>query len=150
MENLPTKESIREKYAINEDTDFEVQQLPEIPDPQKLLQEGNKIEKKGFWGDFEVWTKTTIIGGVLMAVLFVTNVVRSVETIYKYGNIVYSNTERIKDYAQHFADYTKDKAIGFLVHTDKPPTEEDKKYQQWAIFPTGSLVYPISGSWKPS
>jgi ribosomal protein S15P/S13E len=148
--SLPNKEEIRKKYEIKE-KDFDVQELAEIPDPKKLLQEGAKIEKRGFWGDFEVWTKTTIIGGVLMAVLFIAGVViPGVETIYKYGNIIYTNHNQIVDYADHFAQYAKDQAKGFLVHTPKPPTEEDKQHQDMAIFPTGSLVYPVSGDWRPS
>lgn len=147
---LPDKEEIRKMYEIKE-RDFDVQELPEIPDPKKLLLEGAKIKKMGFWGKFEVWTKTTIVGGALMAVLFVTGVViPGVETICKYGNIIYTNHDQIVYYADHFAQYAKDQAKGFLVHTPKPPTQEDRQHQDMAIFPTGSSVYPISGDWRPS
>lgn len=150
MKNLPSEKEIRERYHITQRENFAVEQQSEIPDPTEALRQQVKMNKKGFWDGFEVWTKTTILGGVILAVIFVGGFINGLEMIYKYGNIIYSNKDQIVSYTAHFASYTKDRAIGFLVDTNSPPTEEDKKYQEWAIFPTGSSLIPVSGDWRPS
>jgi hypothetical protein len=85
-----------------------------------------------------------------MAVIFIGAVATGIETLGKYGTIIYTNREQIVEYVENFGQYAKDKGKGFLVHTELPPSEDDKKHQDWVIFSTGSNAYPLSGSWHPA
>ena len=146
---MPTKDEIRSRYGISED-DFHILTQKELPSSELLLKNEAFIEKKGFWDGFEVWLKKTIVGGIILAVIFIGELSDGIQAIQKIGYVIYSSRENVANYASHFAQYAKDSAKGFLVHTETPPTEEDKKHQEWTIFPTGSQVYPVTGSWTPS
>jgi hypothetical protein len=146
---LPSKDEIRIKYNISEE-DFEILEQKSLPTSQELMQESAVLRKKGFWDKFEVWLKTSITGGALLAVIFIGEVKDGIDAIHDIGTIVFSNRETIELYIEHFSDYTKENPKGLLVHTENPPTDEDKQRQEWAIFPTGSYVAPLSASWHPS
>jgi hypothetical protein len=145
----PSKEEIKKKYGITED-DFAVLEQSSLPTSQELMRDAAALKKKGFWGKFEVWLKTTICGGVLLAVIFIGEVKEGIDAIRDFGTLVYSNRETIELYIDHFSDYATEQAKGLLVHTENQPTEEDKLHQEWAIFPTGSYVAPLSSGWNPS
>jgi hypothetical protein len=61
MSPIPTKDELREKYAITE-ADFHVLTQSELPTPDSLLKEGAYLHKVGFWDQSEVWLKKTIVG----------------------------------------------------------------------------------------
>jgi hypothetical protein len=122
----------------------------EIPTPDSLFKDEAYIEKQGFWDGFEVWLKRKIVGQVVLAVVFVGSVTAGLEAINKYGTIIYTNKEHIIQYVNNFGHYAADQARGFLVHSEKPPTDEDKKHQDQVFFSTGSLVYPVTGKWSPT
>jgi hypothetical protein len=147
---LPSENDIRTKYNITQPNSFTVEQRNSIPLPTEAMLDCSRLDKQGFWNGFEVWLKTTILGSVVLSVIFVGEISDGIQAIQNIGNLIYTNKATISYYADHFADYAKDKAIGFLAHTDNPPTEEDKQFQQWAIFPTGVSLYPASGEWRPS
>ena len=147
---LPSENDIRTKYNITQPNSFTVEQRNSIPLPTEAMLDGSRLDKQGFWNGLEVWLKTTILGSVVLSVIFVGEISDGIQAIQNIGNLIYTNKATISYYADHFADYAKDKAIGFLAHTDNPPTEEDKQFQQWAIFPTGVSLYPASGEWRPS
>lgn len=137
----PSIEEIKKKYGISEE-DFEILELSSIPSPQELMRDAATLEKKGFWGKFEVWIKTSICGSIIFAVIFIGEVKDGIDAIRDFGTLVYSNRETIASYIEHFSDYASQQAKGLLVHTENPPTEEDRRHQEWAIFPTGSYVAP--------
>ena len=114
-----------------------------------MQREGVYIEKAGYWEKFEVWLKKNVVGGMIRAVMFIGALSSGIEAIEKYAPIVYANGCQFSVYASHFADYTTDSAKGFLAHMPKPPTPEDKQRQDLVIFSTGTLVYPLSGQWRP-
>ena len=145
----PTKKEIREKYGIAEE-DFSILEEVSLPSPQQLLDDKASITKLGFWNKFEVWKKTSIIGGILIAIIFIGEIKDGLDAIKDIGLFVYANTDEIAYYTSHFADYSKELAKGLLAHTDSPPTEEDKERAGWAILPTGVQLFPVLGSWKPS
>ncbi len=147
---LPSEEEVRQKFDIQQKEHFDVLESKESPSPTDNLKEGTKLEKKGYWNGVEVWLRTTIIGGIVLAVILFGDFINGCELIYKYGNLIYTNHDAITEYVSNFAHYAKDKTIGFLVDTTPKPTEEDKKYLQWGSFPTGSALYPASTDWRPS
>ena len=144
---MPTKEELRKKYKITEN-DFMVLQSEEPPDSETLRKDGAFMQKVGYFERFEVWLKKTIVGQLVLAVIFVGGFAAGVETVAKYGSIIYTSRPQIEHYIAHLADYTKDQAKGLLAHTDRPPTREDIERKEWVIFPTGTNVYPVSGSWQ--
>ena len=148
MKPLPSVEGIRKKFQIKETT-FPIRHLDEFPDPKKLLKEGTRLQKKGFFGGLEVWTKRTIGGNVLLEVTLVSALIREMLDVDKYGYFIYAGQDQIATYIKQFASLATGKAIGFLVQAGGPPTEEDKQAQAWVMFPTGTSVYPVSESWTP-
>ncbi len=147
---LPSEAEIRKQFGIAQKESFKVIQLAELPSPNEELKEGSKLEKRGYWNNFEVWLRTTIIGGIVLAVILIGDFINGVEKLYEVGYLIYTKHEVIADYTTNFAKYTKDKAIGFLVDRNKQPTEEDKKYPQYAMLTSGTSLYPVSGDWRPS
>ena len=145
----PSKEEIRLKYGISTD-DFQILESDSLPSPLELMHDASTIKKLGFWDRMEVWLKTTVCGGIVLAVIFIGELKDGACAIYDFGNLVYTNRDKIEYYALHFVDYAKTQAIGLLIHTENPPTEEDKQYPQLAIFSTGSLIYPLSSGWQQS
>ncbi len=143
----PSKDEIREKYKITE-TDFAVLIQDKPINDETLTNKGSKYEKVGFWDGFEVWMKRSIIGDILLAVIFIGGLVAGFEAIHKYGTIVWANQEQIINYASAFADYATQQTKGVLAYINTPPTSEDMQHQQWPIFPTGTQLFPISGNWR--
>ena len=94
MNSIPSKDELRKKYGITEG-DFQVLTQAELPAPDALLKEGAYIQKVGFWDRFEVWLKKTVVGQVLIAVIFIGGVISGLEAINKYGTIIYTNREQI-------------------------------------------------------
>jgi hypothetical protein len=144
--NHPSKDKIREKYGITE-TDFLVLTQDKPINDQTISACGSKYEKAGVWDGFEVWMKRSILGNILLAVIFIGSLVSGIEAISKYGTIVWANHEQIVSYVSTFANYATEQTKGVLAYINTMPTAEDMQYQQWPIFPTGTQLYPISGSW---
>src|ERR1017187_2137699 len=96
---MHSKDQIKHKYGINEN-DFQILTQNEKPSPDALLKEGAFIEKKGFWDGFEVWLKRTIVGNLLLAVIFIGGVLTGLDEINKYANIVYTKREQIINYSE--------------------------------------------------
>lgn len=146
MSQLPSKDEIRQKYGITE-KDFEILTISELPLSPQMQQEGVSMKKLGWWGHLEVWAKTTILGGVVLAICFIGSFRDGVETIAKYGPIVWVDGTYIASYVNHYAEHATEQAKGFLAHTSIPPTPEDKLHADMVIFSTGSQIFPLSGSW---
>ena len=146
MSALPSKEEIRKKYGISE-PDFAI--LTELPSDEVLLKEGASLKKLGLWNGLEVWAKRTIIGGVLLAFLFIADLQNAIETYYKDGQIIYASLPTIQHYASHFSELAKDQAKGFLVYRGTPGSAEHKSWPVADLYATGTMVYPNSGQWQP-
>jgi hypothetical protein len=146
---MPTKEDIRRKYGITEQ-DFDLLTTTEMPPAETLQREGTYVEKVGWWENFEVWLKKSIIGSTVCAVLLIGSVISSVESIEKYAPIVLASAQQAISYVNHYADYAADEAKGFLVRTTALPTQEDKQRPDLVLFATGSCVYPLPGKWWQS
>lgn len=142
----PSKDEIRKKYGITE-TDFSILTQDQPINDQTLPESGSKYEKAGFWDGFEVWMKRSIFGNILLAVIFVGSLIAGIEAINKYGTIVWANQDQIISYVSTFADYATQQTKGVLAYVNSLPSAEDLQHQTWPIFPTGTQLFPISGSW---
>jgi len=143
---LPSKKEICKKCGISRE-DFEVLTFSELPSGDQMQREGVSMRKLGWWENAEVWLKTTIIGGAILAVCFIGSFTTGIEAISKYGPIVLVDGTYVADYVSHYTQFATVPAKGFLVYTPHPPTVEDKLHADMVIFSTGSHLLPLSGSW---
>lgn len=149
MNNLLTKEQIKAKYNITED-DFDILVKDKEPSPEELKTEEVFLVKLGWYDKFEVWAKKSIVGGVIMAIIFIGGFINGIEKITEYGNIIYTNRDKLTTYIDHFPDYVKNSPLSFLIVPPTQQTEEDRQkqeeYEVRDIFATNTEIYPISGT----
>jgi len=147
--NLPSKDEIKKKYGISED-DFEVLADSETPKPHQLQIEQAYLEKAGWWNGAEGWFKR-IFGGSIKAVIFIGAFMAGAEFL-QFDSYLYSSRDRVVSYLQDLPNHLKDEADRYLVSQETESPEDQrhhKKYpKQPMIFPTGTLVAPVSGSYS--
>ena len=147
----PTKEEIKKKYNISED-DFELLSSDDIPPTEELMKEGSMVEKLGWFKNFELWVKRSILTGALQAIILVGGFISAVEKIHEYSPLVYAKAEDAAEYVTNFASYQLDAARTYLISPANISTEEDRQesieLRTLAIYPTGTQFYPLSTQYK--
>jgi hypothetical protein len=138
----PSKDEIRKKYKISQE-EFEI--LTTMPTPTEMMVQGVKVEKLGFWGKFEVWKKSTILGGIVAAVCFIGDAGAGVDILSRTGEMIYGNSPQIAAYAHNFAHYAGTSATGFFIQHGGPP---ENLNSDMAEFATGTVIYPASRSYR--
>jgi hypothetical protein len=146
--NLPSKQEIKEKYGITED-DFEVLIVSETPSPTQLQSEQSYLEKKGWWKGAEVWIKR-LFGGSIKAIIFVGGFISGAE-FFQFDNYLIDARDHVVSFAQDLPSHIREEADRYLVALGTESPEDQQRHrelpQQPMMFPTGTIVAPVSGSY---
>lgn len=147
--NLPSKDEIKEKYGISED-DFEVLAASVAPTPHQLQLEQSYLEKKGWWKGAEVWIKRIFCGSI-RAVIFIGAFKEGSEFLL-FDKYLYSARDQVVSYVQCLPTHLQEEADRYLVsrETETPEDQQHRREhpQPPMIFPTGTIVAPVSGSYQ--
>jgi hypothetical protein len=141
----PTKREIIEKYKDKIlAADFEVLTQNSLPTPTELQEEGVFLE---FWGRFmdcAIWAKRTLTGVLLLLIL----VHDGWETYRDFSPYAIKAYEQVQSYVTQLAQHNSEPATDYIVFApeQKPPAPSFPPTDADFVF-SGSVVYPVSGSW---
>lgn len=142
----PTKQEILEKYKDKiSAADFEILAPGSFPTPIELQREQAFMEFLGQLGGWAVWAKRTI-GGLLLALILLHD---GWETYRDFSPYAIKAYEEAQTYVTHLFEHRGEPATDFIFFTQDttlPPQSSSQSQHQ--VLSAGTVVYPISGSWK--
>lgn len=141
----PTKHEILEKYKdkISED-DFAILIDHPLPTPGELHEQGVFLEFLGCVKDCFVWAKRNFSGALLALILLHDGW----ETYRDFSPYAIKAYDQAQIYVTQLIKHKSEPATDYIVFTPEqtppapsfPPTDADFVF-------SGSVVYPVSGSW---